>query len=245
MHGDGLFDGTYEFLANQGISSKKGSVQLLMDGTDAQALLSQAGTRGNAAVVILKCGEGKYAFQRKTPGYPIASQVGGLCLFGGNKETCDASARDTVIRELHEELPTAWANKVCASLKAFGVYVICADELVMKDRPTYSFVCVVFYGTLLPCPSASDDIVMEGELCVHSVDELSNEPFSWGYDLPFKEYLQEIENIDGKAVARHVPEIKRIPTCSVYRLRPGAQLGVYDQSLYDVNAEHSLQDVSE
>ena len=72
-----------------------------LDDLSALAKLENAPKRGSAAVVILKInssGEEKdrYVWQRKTPGYPVPSQVGGLCLFGGNKEADDATARNTL-----------------------------------------------------------------------------------------------------------------------------------------------------
>ena len=48
----------------------------------AMTLLNSAPKRGYAAIAILKCPDGQYVWQRKTRGYPIPPQVGGLCLFG-------------------------------------------------------------------------------------------------------------------------------------------------------------------
>ena len=58
-------------------------LQANMYAADARALLDAAPKRGDAAVVVLRCGaDATYVWQRKTPGYPVSSQVGGLCLFG-------------------------------------------------------------------------------------------------------------------------------------------------------------------
>lgn len=41
-------------------------------------------------------------------------------MFGGNKEVDDESARETLIRELQEELPEAWGREIIGSLKPFS-----------------------------------------------------------------------------------------------------------------------------
>ena len=89
--------------------------------------LSIANRKGNAAIVILSC-KGKdssirYIWQRKTPGYPYPTMVGSICLFGGNKEDSDATARDTLVRELREELPAWWADEIEATLTPFSRYL--------------------------------------------------------------------------------------------------------------------------
>jgi 8-oxo-dGTP pyrophosphatase MutT (NUDIX family) len=90
-----------------------------MDGTAAQEWLSRATRRGNAAIALIRCGEGQL-LQRKTEGYPYHVMVGGLNLFGGNKEADDASARETLLRELEEELPVAWFEQIRATLRPFS-----------------------------------------------------------------------------------------------------------------------------
>jgi 8-oxo-dGTP pyrophosphatase MutT (NUDIX family) len=91
-----------------------------MDAATAHAVLSRAGRRGNAAIAILSVGEKHMVMQRKTEGYPYHTMVGGLCLFGGNKEEGDESARETLIRELREELPLAWSEAIEKTLSPFS-----------------------------------------------------------------------------------------------------------------------------
>ena len=91
-----------------------------MDASAAHALLAKATRRGNAAICLIRAGDSHLVWQRKTEGYPYHKMVGGLCLFGGNKEVDDESARETLIRELQEELPEAWGREIIGSLKPFS-----------------------------------------------------------------------------------------------------------------------------
>ncbi len=203
-----------------------------MEEREVKALLKEAALCGSAAVVVLKCGEGLYAFQRKTSGYPVKSQIGGLCLFGGNKEKDDNSARDTLIRELYEELPRAWVNELCKTLQPFSRFIIHASEKVMKPRATYSFICYVYTAILSLPANVREDAVSEGSLCLKTFEELSEEPFSWSYDVVFKSYLEECEKCNERTVAklgRKIGTEEIIPRCRVNRIDPAANFGPYDE----------------
>ena len=169
---------------------------------DARALLEAAPTRGHAAVAILRCGDDealsgartayRYVLQRKTPGYPVPSQVGGLCLFGGNRESDDATARVTLERELNEEL--AWGGSDAkVDLEMFDRFVVCADAELMAPRPAYSFVVVAFHATLPP--SAPALATTEGTLELCTLDSLRADRFCWGYDRIMRAYLQDVLNV--------------------------------------------------
>lgn len=91
-----------------------------MDAEEARLLLGKGEKRGNAAVCLISTGDRYLIWQRKTQGYPYHKMVDSLCLFGGNKESSDATARDTLLRELKEELPASWIPDIEASLKPFA-----------------------------------------------------------------------------------------------------------------------------
>ena len=144
-------------------------------------LLSSAPKRGDAAVAILSCADGskRWAWQRKTVGYPVPSCVGKLCLFGGNREPSDESARGTLIRELREELPAAWIDEAVSSLAPVARFVISSSEAVMAPRPAYVFTCCVFHAFLPSC-ATQEDHVSEGSLELLSLDDLHRSTFCWG-----------------------------------------------------------------
>ena len=71
-----------------------------MDAETVTSALRAASKVGSAAVVIIEVCDASddpssstFVFQRKTAGYPAAHFVGSLCLFGGNAEKEDATAR--------------------------------------------------------------------------------------------------------------------------------------------------------
>ena len=144
-------------------------------------LLSSAPKRGDAAVAILSCADGseRWAWQRKTVGYPVPSCVGKLCLFGGNREPSDDSARGTLIRELREELPAAWIDEAVSSLAPVARFVISSSDAVMAPRPAYVFTCCVFHAFLPSC-ATQEDHVSEGSLELLSLDDLHRSAFCWG-----------------------------------------------------------------
>ena len=167
-----------------------------MNAVEANAVLASGDKQGYAAVAIINVeggedGEMRFAWQRKTPGYPAEKMVGALCLFGGNREDEDATARETLARELGEELPAAFASKALASMKPFARYVVTAPKEAMfpKDQ-AYTFQCCVFEVTL---PAAAVDArgVMEGKLEVLPLTTLVDERFCWAYNVPLADYLTE------------------------------------------------------
>mmetsp|Transcript_2969 Transcript_2969/g.9918 ORF Transcript_2969/g.9918 Transcript_2969/m.9918 type:complete len:199 (-) Transcript_2969:47-643(-) len=181
----------------------------------ALALLEAAPKQGHAAVAILKCADsGRFVWQRKTPGYPVPSQVGGLCLFGGNREDADASARATLERELAEEL----GPEVAETLTPFARFIVVASPEIMAPRPAYSFTCCVFAAMLPAAPAAT----AEGVLEAHSLDELGDERFCWAYDAVFNTWLTEVDGAEGGAGVKGPAEWLR---CSVLRLAPDANVG--------------------
>lgn len=146
---------------------------------------------GFAAVTFLHCGAPDcYAWQRKTPGYPYLSQVGGLCLFGGNRDVTDVDARSTLERELREELPAEWASAAIQSLQPFSRFVIRACADVMAPKPAYSFTVSVFTATVSNAAVKGLPHVNEGTMEIVPVQNLLGEKFCWGYDTVFRSYLQ-------------------------------------------------------
>lgn len=187
--------------------------------SDAQARLDAAPKRGYAAVVILKCADdGSYVWQRKTPGYPVPSQVGGLCLFGGNKEDTDLAARATLERELREEL----GPEAAATLTPFSRFIIDASAEVMSPKPAYCFTCCVFVATLPTAPSRT----AEGILEVHSIDSLQSERFCWGYHEVFNAWATQSNVImESGSCAGIAPTLSPLPACELARLTPDADVG--------------------
>lgn len=186
-----------------------------LSAADANALLEAAPKRGAAAVAILSCPERTFAWQRKTPGYPIVSQVGGLCLFGGNREATDSSAHDTLKRELAEEL----GDDVAATLTPFARFIVQADAAVMAPRPAYTFVCCAFHASLPVAPSSTE----EGKLEVRSLKELQAERFCWGYDEVFSAYLRSAAPEEAFNACAGTPA--DAPRCEVRRVASDARLG--------------------
>jgi NUDIX domain len=91
-----------------------------MNAIECEAALAKATKRGNASILLLATSDhDMFVWQRKTPGYPYERMVDGLCLFGGNKETEDVSALQTLLRELREELHASWCEEIEATIKPF------------------------------------------------------------------------------------------------------------------------------
>ena len=198
--------------------------------------MTSAGSVGHAAVAILDCGEGRYAWQRKTPGYPIASQVGCLCLFGGNREAADCDARKTLERELREELPSDLACEAVQSLQPFSRFMIHCSAQVMAPRSEYTFICCVFRATLhgLSLDALGSGWadnrrtvqVNEGSLEIHDLDTtLLSERFCFGYDRVFNHFLQEMHAKDGRYRLLSEPPISGCPAIDVERVSPAVDLG--------------------
>lgn len=198
-----------------------------LDDLSALAKLENAPKRGSAAVVILKInssGEEKdrYVWQRKTPGYPVPSQVGGLCLFGGNKEADDATARNTLERELCEEL----GPEVAATLTPFSRFIIEASSHVMAPKPAYCFTCCVFYATLEQAPKRTEEGVLE----VHSFESLSAERFCWGYQHVFNLWSTEIQGDaarGGEKAKAGLATDAPLPACELSRIVADADVGAW------------------
>jgi len=187
-----------------------------IDAAAALTLLEAAPKRGYAAVAILKCSDdGRFVWQRKTPGYPVISQVGGLCFFGGNKESDDATARTTLARELSEEL----GPDVVATLTPFARFVVGADADLMSPKDAYCFTCCVFQATLPTAPAHTE----EGAIEVLTLEQLQGERFCWGYDVVFNAWTTEIDRSGaaGAGTSNTLPWLR----CDVHRIAPGANVG--------------------
>lgn len=80
---------------------------------------------------IILHGDGLLLMQRKTPGYPFEPYVGRLALVGGGREPDeDVAPRDTLLRELHEELaPPALRQRAAARLEFVAGYALSLPEL--------------------------------------------------------------------------------------------------------------------
>ena len=135
----------------------------------------------------------KFLFQRKTEGYPFASMVDSICLFGGNRENSDESARDTLHRELNEELGQEFAKEVLQNTSPFAKYTIeaPASAVTPKLLQPYTFDAFVFHSWIrnesLPLEC------LEGNAVVLTVKEcFEDERFAWGYGTPFLEYLETL-----------------------------------------------------
>lgn len=197
----------------------------VLDAPSALAKLERQGIkRGAAAVAILACGEGEFLWQRKTPGYPVPSQVGGLCLFGGNKESDDAKARATLERELLEEL----GPDVVATLTPFTRFVIDASAEVMAPKPAYCFTVCVFYASLPQAPKRTEEGVLE----VHTPASLSAEKFCWGYHHVFNAWTTEADAaiFRGQAAQPHeagAATFAPLPACAVLRIAADAEVGAW------------------
>ena len=192
-------------------------------------VLGAAEKRGYAACVILKV-EGRkdvYAWQRKTPGYPSECMVGALQLFGGNAEDGDANARETLVRELHEEFPTQVAASIVSTLKPFARYVVESPLEAMAPRPyTHNFTACVFSATL-PSEAIGGE-VYEGTLETMTLAELTassdDEPrFCWAYHVPFAHFLED------KAGALAQPiSARRACHCTATRVAANADIGSWE-----------------
>jgi hypothetical protein len=167
-----------------------------------KTMLSAQDKRGNAATIILRVtkpdSEPHFVLQLKTEGYPYATMVGSLCLFGGNKEPNDVSARDTLLRECMEELPSTWCNEIEKTLRPYSRFVITASKEACAPKPfSYSFMCAVFEATLpyeLVASTHSNDI-LEGKFELWKLSDLVGEntpSWCWGYDVVLTNYLQDV-----------------------------------------------------
>ena len=162
-----------------------------MDAETVTSALRAASKVGSAAVVIIEVCDASddpssstFVFQRKTAGYPAAHFVGSLCLFGGNAEKEDATARATLERELAEELPDAFVSVVMANARAHGRY------LVADAKGAYAFIACAFAARIRATDVDVDALVTdEGELAVLSVSQCGCESFAWSYDRVFRDYL--------------------------------------------------------
>ena len=191
----------------------------VLDAASALARLERPGIkRGAAAVAILACGDGEFLWQRKTPGYPVPSQVGGLCLFGDNKEADDAKARETLERELLEEL----GPDAVATLTPFARFVIDASADVMAPKPAYCFTVCVFYASLPRAPNKTE----EGLLEVHSTASLSAEKFCWGYHHVFNAWATEADRNMSHAKAGSAT-LAPLLACTVSRIAADADVGAW------------------
>eukprot|EP00933_Yihiella_yeosuensis_P009948 TRINITY_DN116154_c0_g1_i1.p1 TRINITY_DN116154_c0_g1~~TRINITY_DN116154_c0_g1_i1.p1 ORF type:complete len:251 (+),score=43.81 TRINITY_DN116154_c0_g1_i1:61-753(+) len=216
-----------------------------MSATAALSLLNAEGVKRNrAAVAILRIaasGEGTselYAWQRKTPGYPAECMVGALCLFGGNYETGDLSAKDTLIRELQEELPADWAKEAVATLKPFGRYVIqCPPGTWRNTGPPICFVACIFEAFLPSAVAeAKSESVEEGKLELLTKSQLLEElgdggpRFCWAYDTPFEDYLCSLgESLRHGSEKTEEVRLQRQCLCSATRLDADAEVGDWEK----------------
>ena len=188
----------------------------------AMDLLNSAPKRGYAAIAILKCPDGQYVWQRKTRGYPIPSQVGGLCLFGGNKEESDGTARDTIMRELKEEL----GEFATSALHPFSRFVVNCSADVMTPREAYCFTACVFVANLPKTPKFAE----EGMIELHTLDSLRKEKFCFGYNNVFNAWLVDLEGKDPSqaTVGAEAPKAVGLPyVCEVSRIAPDADVGIW------------------
>lgn len=182
-------------------------------------LLQTADKQGNAAVVLLSSENGHYVWQRKTPGYPVPGMVGSLCLFGGNKEAEDESARATLLRELREELPKEWYEEIAASLVPFARYVVFASKDIMSPKPmSYAFVACAFRATLAETTIKAGGEVLEGKFELLDMDTLAKEHYCWGYDVIFKQFVEG-------STSECISFPTDYPRCVIQRVAPDADFG--------------------
>lgn len=143
---------------------------------------------GHAAVVILHNQEmTRFLMQRKTEGYPYWKMVNTVCFFGGNKESQDVTARQTLLRELKEEAPMI--IKTLDFMQPFARYLISASIEMMepKQRP-YQFECAVFSAQVEETNEFA--ITKEGNMEWISLEDLANkERFAWGYDAILRDFV--------------------------------------------------------
>jgi len=207
--------------------------ETVLNGKEAEALLNQEGVqRDHAAVVILRVSrfEGetpRFAWQRKTPGYPAKCMENTLCLFGGSKEPSDTYARDTLVRELREELPEAWREAAVESLRPYARFVIQAPSRTWRNATEkWRFVVCVFEAVL---PSVSGqaglNAVFEGGWEVKTLPQIANERFCWAYDTPFYSFLRH----SGYGTVVPLPTgDDRHCGCTATRLLADADVGVWE-----------------
>jgi hypothetical protein len=171
-----------------------------------KSLLATHDRRGNAATIILRVvkqdpaadDEPVFVLQVKTEGYPYHTMIGSLCLFGGNREEKDKSARDTLLRECMEELPPAWCDEIERTLRPYSRFVVTASRDACAPKPfSYSFMCAVFEATLpyeIVAATDSKD-VLEGLFTLKKLSELVGEAtptWCWGYDVVMTNYLRDV-----------------------------------------------------
>ena len=149
--------------------------------------------------------------------------VNKLCLFGGNKEKDDITARDTLLRELREELPDSWYDEIEKTLTPFSRFIVEATQEVVSPKPySLAFIACVFHASLDRAVKDGDE-VNEGSLEILSVESLERETYCWGYDTAFKAYLKEICGIDFDFRTDY-------EKCNVYRIAPNEDIGVWASS---------------
>lgn len=213
---------------SRGISSHLGSTYATgssMPGSpvgaaEALALLQAAPTQGRAAIAILQTADDRrFIWQRKTLGYPVPSQVGGLCCFGGNAESGDVSARATLARELSEELGL---EDVAGILTPFSRFTISACAEVMAPKPAYTFICCVFHATLPSLPATT----YEGEIESLSADQLRGERFCWGYGHVLNAWASEVSDIEVGDVLSSQESVATA-RCNVCRIASDADIGTW------------------
>ncbi|KAH9255241.1 hypothetical protein BASA81_006681 [Batrachochytrium salamandrivorans] len=165
---------------------------------------------GHAAIVILHtANREKFLLQRKTAGYPYYKMVDTVCMLGGNYEVGDLSARETLHRELMEEL----GLDVVDAIKPFSRYMITASMNMMHPKPhPYSFVCCVFSSEITEAKML-ELTTKEGGLEVLGIDQLrQRERFAWGYDLILSDFVggEEFRNDYEKCGAKRLSSLIKI-----------------------------------
>jgi len=194
---------------------------------EARQILQRATKTGNAAVVIVAIGEEKlFLWQRKTHGYPVSCMVGSLCLFGGNKEEEDASAADTLTRELREEIPSSLAEEIIRNMKPFSRYIVEASPVLMAPKlASYAFVACVYESSI--SSTVVDGNILEGKAEFLSLDSLLENKFTWGYDFVFHDYQKEILH-----QVRDMQFRTDYDRCIVSRVSPQAKVGEWADDGY-------------
>eukprot|EP00957_Ditylum_brightwellii_P115002 8772130-Ditylum_brightwellii.AAC.1 len=151
---------------------------------------------GRAAVVIIRVKEDgqddKYLVQLKSRDYPITAFQEAVCLFGGNVKQDDAGPKQTLLRELSEELPESLVDAVIPSLQFIGTTMNSQTAEVVEKPEPYAFMCACYEATISSDEIPSKFKGSEGNYALLTKEQLvMDHTYAWGYDHVMSSYFGE------------------------------------------------------
>ncbi|MBU0980910.1 MAG: hypothetical protein KJ709_08975 [Nanoarchaeota archaeon] len=134
----------------------------------------------------------EFYFEVKTPGYPVKEYVGKANCVGGAHDKEDATYRDTVIRELLEEMDDKEAARLIIEHMSRNPIGILWGGLKGKVEPVYFYESVIDSKQEWDIVSGSGISGDGGRPAVRELDYLNSLSYGWGTHIVLESVVKDL-----------------------------------------------------